>query len=190
MTAAYLSGTIALTNYVDLHYLRYINTHLDNQPWTKKYITNWIFRTTWLNHAWTPCLIVRCQPLNVFERIVVIQTAHFEEGPMEVYFWEQSTVSSPWIINWTDAAGESRGFEISDSVFGQHWTRYVGVHSWFTCTLEELCDCEGWNCAGTHSTVSHAAAAATTSKFGGIALIVAVPPTVTHSEIDVDNWQW
>jgi hypothetical protein len=50
--------------------------------------------------------------------------------------------------------------------------------------------CEGHNCAGTHSTIGHAAAAATTEKSFGIPLIVVVPHTPTPSEIDAYNWHW
>jgi hypothetical protein len=30
-------------------------------------------------------------------------------------------------------------------VYGLHWTRYLGAHSWFPCDSEEPCDYEGHN---------------------------------------------
>jgi hypothetical protein len=67
-------------------------------------------------------------------------------------------------------------------VFGQHWTKYSGIHlGWFSnYDPEEACDCEGHNYAGAQSTNGHAAAVATTAKWHRIALIVIVPPTPTR----------
>jgi len=59
----------------------------------------------------------------------VILKATFEEEPLEAYFWEQSTVPSPWNTYWTDAAREGGGLDMNDPVFGPHWTRYLGAHS-------------------------------------------------------------
>lgn len=60
-------------------------------------------------------------------------------------------------------------------MFGRNWTRYFGSYSWFPCDLEEPCDYKGCNWAGTHSTIGHPVAAATTVKSVGILLIVVVP---------------
>jgi len=128
--------------------------------------------------------------LNAFDSIEIILTATFKEEPLEAYFCEQSTVPSPWNTYWTDAAREVGGLDINDPVFGPHWTRYSGAHSSFPCDHEEPCDCEELNCVGTHSTVGHAAAVATTAKSLGIPLIVIVPPTPNSSEIDAYNWHW
>jgi len=128
--------------------------------------------------------------LNAFESIEAILTASFEEEPLEAYFWEQSSVPSLWNTYWTKAAREDGGLDIYDPVFGPHWTRYTEAHYWFPCDPEQLCDCEGHNCAGTHSTIGRSAAAATTAKSLGIPLIVIVPPTPTPSEIDAYNWHW
>jgi hypothetical protein len=62
------------------------------------------------------------------------------------------------------------------------------VHYWFPCNCMEPCDCSGHNCAGTHCTKWHAAAAATTAQSLGILLIMVLPPTTTPSEINTDNW--
>jgi hypothetical protein len=155
-----------------------------------QYDSNCTSRTNWFDLAGIPCLVFEPEPLNAFESIEAILTASFEEEPLEAYFWEQSAVPSPWNTYWTEAAREGGGLDINDPVFGPHWTRYTGAHSWFPCDPEELCDCEGHNCAGTHSTIGHAAAAATTAKSLGIPLIVVVPPTPTPSELDAYNWHW
>jgi hypothetical protein len=128
--------------------------------------------------------------LNVFESIEAILTASFKEQPLEANFWEQSAVPSPWNIYWTNTAKEGGGLDINDPVFGPHWTRYTGAHSRFPCDHEEPCDCEGHNCAGTHSTIGHAAAAAPTTKSLRIPLIFIVPPTPTPSELDAYSWDW
>jgi hypothetical protein len=128
--------------------------------------------------------------VNAFERIDAILTATFEKEPLEAYFWVLSTVPSPWNTYWRDAAREGGGLDINDPVFGPHWTRYSGAHSWFPCDHDELCDCEGYNCAGTHSTVGNAAAAATTAKSLKIPLLVVVPLTLTPSGLDTYNWHW
>jgi len=154
----------------------------------QKYDSTCTPRTNWFDLAGTSCLVSEPKLLNTFDRIEEILTARFEEKPLEAYFWEQSTVPSPWNTYWTDAGREGGGLDINDPVFGIHWTTYSGAYSWFPCDLEESCDCEGHNCAGTHSTDGHAAAAATTTKSLGIPLIVIVPPTLTPSELDTYNW--
>jgi len=155
-----------------------------------KYDSNCISRTNWFDLAGTPCLVFEPHPLNAFNSIEAILAATFEEEPLEAYCWEQSTVPCPWNTYWTDAAREGGGLDINNPVFGPHWTRYSGAHSWFSCDPEERFDREGHNCAGTHSTVGHAAAAATTAKPLGIPLIVVVPLTPTPSELDAYNWHW
>lgn len=54
------------------------------------------------------------------------------------------------------------------------------------CNLEEPRDCKGYNNTGTYWTTQHAAATAI-AKSLGILLIVVVPQTVTHSDIDSYN---
>jgi len=147
-------------------------------------------QTNWFDLAGIPCLVFEHELLNAFESIEDILTASFEEEPLEAYFWEQSAVPSPWNIYCTDAGREGGGLGIKKPVFGPHWTRYTGALSWFPCDPEQPCDCEGYNCAGTHSTVGHAAAAAITAKSLGIPQIVIVPPTPTPSELDAYTWHW
>jgi len=154
------------------------------------YDSNYTSRTNWFNVAGTPCLVFEPEPLNAFKSIKAVLAATFEEEPLEAYFWKQSIVPSPWDTYWTDAAQEGGGLDINDPVFRPHWTRYSGAHSWIRCDPKEPSDCEGHNCAGTHSTVGHAAAAATTAKSLGIPLIVVVPPTPTPSKLDSYNCHW
>jgi hypothetical protein len=94
-----------------------------------KYDSNCTTQTNWFDLAGTPCLVFEPEPLNTFDSIEAILAATFEEEPLEAYFWEQSTVPSSWNTNWTDAAREGGGLDINDPVFGQHWTKYSGVHS-------------------------------------------------------------
>jgi len=147
-------------------------------------------RTNRFDITGTPGLVFEPESLNTFESIEAILVATFEEEPLIVYFSEQSTVISAWNIYWTDAAREGGGLDINDPVFGPHWTRYLGAHSWFPCDPEEPCDWEGHHCVGTQSTIGHAAAAATTAKSLGIPLIVVVPPTPTPSKLEAYNWHW
>jgi len=130
--------------------------------------------------------------LNAFDSIESVVIAAVEKEPLEAFFFEQSDVPSPWNIYWTDAARESGGLDINDPVFGQHWTKYLGLHfGLFTdCDANEPCNCEGHNSVGAKSTVGHAAAAATPAKPLEILLIVVVPPTLTPSEIDIYSWHW
>jgi len=179
-----------LTNYSDLPDLISASTHIDHHIRMQKYDSNCTSRTNWFDLAGTPCLVFEPEPLNAFESIEAILTATFEEEPLEAYFWEQSAVPCPWNTYWTDAAREGSGLDINDPVFGPHLTQYSGAHSWFSCDSEEPCECEGHNCARTHLTVGHAAAAATTAKSLRILLIVVVPPTPTPFEIDAYNWPW
>jgi len=155
-----------------------------------QYDSNCTSRTNWFDLASTSCLVFEPEPLNAFDSIEAILAATFEEEPLEAYFWEQSTVPSPWNNYGTDTAREGSGLNSNNPVFGPHRTRYLGAHSWFPSDPEEPCDCEGHNCAGTHLTVGHAAAAATTAKSLGIPLIVIVPPTPTPSELDAYHWHW
>jgi hypothetical protein len=181
---------IASMSYYDLPDLISTSTLTDHHIRMRQYDSNCMSRTNWFDLARVHCLVFEPEPLNAFESIEAILAASFEEEPLEAYFWEQSTVPSPWNIYWTEAAREGGGLDINDPVFGPHWTRYTGAHSWFPCDPEELCDCEGHNCVGTQSTIGHAAAAATTAKSLGIPLIVVVPPTPTPSELDAYNWHW
>jgi len=181
---------IASTSYHDLPDLISVSTLIDHHIRMHQYDSKCTSRTNWFDLAEVPCLVFEPEPLNVFESIEEILKTSFEEEPLEAYFWEQSAVPSPWNIYWTDAAREGGGLDINNPVFGPHWTRYTGAHSWFPGDPEQPCDCEGHNCAGTHSTIGHAAAAATTAKSLGIPLIVIVPPTPTPSEIDAYNWHW
>jgi hypothetical protein len=144
----------------------------------------------WFQLTGTPCLVFKPEPLNAFDRIEAIRVATFEEKPREAYFWEQSSVLSAWNIYWTDVAREGSGLDINKPVFGPHWTRDSGAHSWFPCDPEEPCDCEGHYCFGVSLTAGHTAAAVTTAKSLGIPLIVVVPPTPTPSEIDTYNRHW
>ena len=183
-------ATIASTIYDDLSDLISASTLTDHHIRMYSYDSNCTSRTNWLDLAGIPCLVFEPESLNAFESIEVILTASFTEEPREADFWEQSAVPSPWNTYWTDAAKEGGGLDINDPLFGPHWTWYTGAHSWFPCYPEEPCDCEGHNCAGTHSTIGHAAAAATTANSLGIPLIVVVPPTPTPFELDTYNWHW
>jgi hypothetical protein len=181
---------IASTNYDDLPDLISLNILTDRHIRMHQYDSNCTSRTNWFDLAGTPCLIFEPEPLNSIESIKAILAASFKEEPLEAYFWEQSAIPSPWNTYWTDAAREGGRLDINDPVFRLHWTRYTGAHSWFPCDPEEPCDCEGHNCAGTHSTIRYAAAAATTAKSLGMPLIVVVPQTPTPSEFDEYNWHW
>ena len=142
------------------------------------------------DRAAIPCCVFNHETMNDFESIKAILTATFEVEPLEAYFWEKSTTPSPWNTYWTDTDRKCGPLDINDPVFGPHWTRYSGAHSGFPCDPEDPCDSGGNNCAGTHSTIGHAAAAATTAKSHGILLIVVVPPTLTTCKLDAYNWQW
>jgi len=179
---------IALTSCSDLLDLISVSTHIDHHIRMHKYGSNCTSRMNQFDLAGTPCQVIEPEPLNALESIETILAATFEEEPLESYFREQSTSPSPWNAYWTDTAREGGGLDINNFVFGPHWIRYMGAHSWFSCDSEETCDCKGHNCIGTHSTVGHAAAAATTAMSLGIQLIVVVPPTPTPSEIDAYNW--
>jgi len=183
-------ATIASTSYQDLPDLISVSTPTDHHIRMHKYDRNCTSRTNWFDLAGTAGLVFESESLNVFDSIEAILSVTFEEEPLEAYFLEQSTVPSPWNTDWTDAAREGAGLDINDPVFWPHWTRYSGAHSWFRCDPEEPCDCEEHNCAGTHSTIGHAAAAATTAKSLGIPLIVVVPLTLTPSELDAYIWNW
>ena len=183
-----MCATIASTKYYDLPDLISVSTLTDHHIRMHQYDSECTSRTNWFDLAGTPWLVFEPEQLNAFESIEAILTAFFEEEPIEVYFWEQSPVPSPWNTYWTDAARDGGGLDINDPVFGPHWTRYPGAHSWFPCDPERPCDCEGNNCAGTHSTVGHAVAAATTATSLGIPLIVIVPLTPTPSELDAYTW--
>jgi len=126
--------------------------------------------------------------LNNFESIEARCAAIFENEPLKAFFSEQSAVPSDWNAYWTDTVGEGGRLDINNPMFGPHWTRYFGAHSWFSCDPEDPCDYDGHNCAETQSTVGHAAAAATTAKSLGIPVSIVVPPTPTPSEIDPYNW--
>jgi len=89
-----------------------------------------------------------------------------------------------------EAAAYRGGLELDDPVFGNSWTKYHRAHAWFDCEPELACECEGYNCLGSHSTIGHAPAAAETVKYALIPLIVVEPPTLTPSEIEVYNWHW
>ena len=176
-----------LTSYFDLPDLISISTRTDHPIRMQKYDSNCTSRMNWFDLARTPCLVFEPKPLNAFESIKAILAATFEEEPLQAYFWEQLTVPSPWNTYWTDAAREGGGLHINDALFGPHWTRYSGAHSWFRCDPEEPCDCEGHNCVGTQLTIGHAAAAATIAESLKIPLIVVVPLTPTPSELDAHN---
>jgi len=186
----YTFAMIASTSSFDLPDVISVSTPIDHHIRMQQYDSNCTSQTNWFDLAGIPCLVFEPEPLNMFETIETILAASFEEEPLEAYFLEQATVPSPWNNYWTDAAKEGGGHDINDPVFGPHWTRYTGAHSWFRCDPEEWYDCEGHNCFGTHATIGHAAAAATTAKSMGIPLIVVVPLTPTPSEIDAYHWHW
>jgi hypothetical protein len=155
-----------------------------------QYGSNCTSRRNWFDLAGICCLVFEPEPLNAFESIEAILRSSFKAEPLEAYVWEQSTVPTPWNTYWTDAAREGGELDIHDPVFGQDWTRYTGAHTWFPGDPEELCDGKGHNCAGTYSTIGHAAVASTTAKSLGIPLIVVVPPTPTPSKLEAYNWHW
>jgi len=181
---------IASTSYSDLPDAISVSTHTRYHIRMHMYDSNCTSCTNRFDLAGTLCLVFEPKPLNAFKSIEAVLATTFEEEPLKAYFWEQSTVPSPWNTYWTDTARESGGLDINDPVFGPHWTMYSGAHSWFPRDPEEPCDCEGHNCAGTHSTIGYAAAAATTAKSLVIQLIVVVPPTLTPSELDAYNCHW
>jgi len=181
---------IILTSFSNLLDVISLNTRIVHHIRMQKYDSNCTSRSNWFHHAGIFCLVLEPTPLNTFESIEVLPAATFKEEPLKAYFWEQSTVLSPCKNYWTEAAREGGGLGINHPVFGPHRPRYSGAHSWFPCDSEEPCDCEGHNCAGTHSTIGHTAAAATTSKSLGIPLIFIVPPTPSPSEINPYNWHW
>jgi hypothetical protein len=183
-------ATIALARYDDLPDLISVSTPIYHHIRMHQYDSNCTFRTNLSDLTGIPSVVFIPAPVNAFESIEAMLEASFEEEPLEAYFWEQSTVPSPWNTYWRDAAREGGRRDINDPVFGPQLTRYTGEHSSFPCDPQEPCDCERHNCAGTHSTIEHAAAAATAAKSLRIALIVVVPMTPTASEIDAYNWHW
>jgi len=185
-----MSVMIAPTSSFNLPDVISISTLTEHHIRMPEYDTNCTSRMNWFDIARTPCLVFEPEPLSAFDSIDAEHTATFVEEPLEAYVWEQSIVPSPSNTYWTDAAREVGRLDINNPMFGLHWTTYLGAHSWFPCDFEEPCDCEGHHCAGTLSTIGHTAAAATTAKSLGIALIVVVPPTPTSSEIDAYNWNW
>jgi len=164
--------------------------HINHHIRMQKYDRNCTFRTNWVHLAGNPCLVLEPEPLNSCDSIEAILAATFEEEPLKDYFWEQSTVPSPWNLYWIEAARGGGRLGINDPVFRSHWARYLGGHSWFPRDAEEPCDCKGHNCLVTHSTVGHAPAAATTANSLGVPLIVVVPPTPTPSKINEYSWPW
>jgi hypothetical protein len=86
------------------------------------YDSNYTSQTNWFDLARTPCFVFEPEPLNTFEGIEAVVAATFEEEPLEPYFWDQSTVPSPWNTYCTDAARERSRLDIKDPVFGPHWT--------------------------------------------------------------------
>jgi hypothetical protein len=110
----------------------------------RQYASDWTSQTNWVELAGTTWPVFEPEPLNAFECIEAVLTATFEEEPREAYFWEQSDISSPWNIYWTDAAREGGSRDIHDQVFGQHRRKYLGIHiGLFThCDPEEACNCE------------------------------------------------
>jgi hypothetical protein len=178
------------TNYHNFPDLISISTLIDHHTRMHQYDSNCTSRNNWFDLAGTTCLVFEPEPLNSFESIQTLRRSSFEEEHLEAYLWEQSAVPSPWNTYSTDAAREGGGLDINNPVFGPHWARSTGAHTWFPCYPEELCNCEGHKCAGTLSTIGHAAAAATTAKCLEIPLMVIVPPTPSHSELDAYNWHW
>jgi hypothetical protein len=167
---------IASTNNDDLLDLISVCTLLDHHIRMYQYHSNCTPQRNCFDLAAIPCLVFEPELLSAFESIEAILGASFEEEPLEVYFWERSTVHSPWNTYWSEAAQEAGGLDINDPVFGLHWTRYTGAHSWFPCDSEELSHCDENICAGILSTSGHAAAMVTTAKSLGIPLIVVTAP--------------
>jgi len=148
------------------------------------YDRNCTSQTIWFDHARIGCLVFEPNPLKAYHSIMAILAAPFEEEALEAQFWEQSTIPSHWNLYWTDSAREGEGLNINGPAFRQHWTRYLGTHSFVLYDREGPCDCEESHCTRTHSTVAHAAAAAKIHTFVEILQIVVVPLTPTPSEIE------
>jgi len=159
----YTFAKTALMNYDDLRELTSASSLIDHHIRMHQYDSNCSCQTNWFNLAGTPSRVFEPEPLNTVESVDTLLAATFEEEPLEACSWEQSTVPSPWNTYSTDAGREGGGLDSNNPLFGPHWTRYTGAHFWFPCDPEETCDCEGHNCAVTHSTIGHAAAAATTA---------------------------
>jgi len=145
-------------------------------------------RKNTFHHARTTWLVFELEPLNAFDNIEPMIALSFEEDPLEVYWWEQSTLPSVWNLYGPEESREGRGLDINDPVFGRHWTRYSWAYILFPCDLQEPCDCKWHEWAGALSTIGRAAAAATTAKLIGILLVVVVPPMPNRFEIVVYSW--
>lgn len=144
---------IASTSRYSLPGLISVGTYINCDTQIQQYDINCIVSTIWFYFAGACCLVFEPEPLNIIDSVKTILRATCVEKPLEANFCGQSTVSLPWNAYWTDLAREGGGLNIKDPVLAPHWTGYSGAHSWFLCDLEELCDCAGHNCSGTHSTI-------------------------------------
>jgi hypothetical protein len=181
---------IALSSYYELPDLISVSIRTDHLIQMYQYDSNCPSRSNWIDLARTPCPVFPPEPLNALNSIEAIIAATIGEEPLAAYFWKQSAVPSPWNTCWTNAEREGSGLDINNLVFGPHWTRYSGGHSWFPCNSEEPCNCEGPNCAAIFLTVVYRAAAATSATSLRIPLIVIVALTPTPSELDSYSWHW
>jgi hypothetical protein len=78
--------------------------------------------------------------LNALNSIDAILQEPIE--PLETECWEQSDDPSLSNLVSIEATMDGRGISVNDPVFGEHWTKYLGLHfGWFTnCDPEEtLC---------------------------------------------------
>jgi len=183
-------ATIALTSYHDSPDLISDNTHINPHIQMREYDCNCTSRTNWCDLARTPCWILEPEPLNTFQSIHIILAESIQEELLEVDFWQQSAIPSPWNIHWTDAAAYGGGLELDDPVFGNSWTKYWGAHTWFDCNPQLPWECEEQNCVGTHSTEGHAPAAVESATPALLPLIVIEHSSPTPSEIDAYFWHW
>jgi len=101
--------TISSISSYTLPDLSYVNTFIDHLIQMQKYNSNCSSWMSWFDLAKTPCLVFEPEPLNDFQSIENIIAASFKDDPLEVYFWAQSTVPSPWNVYCTDTAREGRG---------------------------------------------------------------------------------
>ena len=181
---------IALSSYHDLPDLLSADTLIDLHTQMRDYVSNYTSRTYWFVLAGTHCSLAEPAPLNLFKSIKGLSNTEVDDSTLPAYFREQSDVPSPWNTYWTEAAAYRGGLELDDHIFGNSWTMYWGPHAWFDCDPELACECEGYNCLGTHSMEGHAPAAQATAKSELVPLIVIEPLSPTSSEIDAYNWHW
>jgi len=181
-------SVVVLTFNYSLPDLIFATIHTNHSIQMYIYHSDCTSQTNWISPTRIPCLVVKLEHFNAAKTIKTVLVAPSEEQPFAAYFWEQLSLHSSWNLYWTDTGTEGRDLDIYNPVFGEQWTRCSGVHSWFVCDPKKPCNCQGYNCNGTHSTRCHAALVASTPKFLSVLSIVVVLPTPTSSKINEYNW--